>query len=459
MNENLLYQNFVPLSRVVNAATLDMWEDKGRSQQVYTHWAARGLMELNSHILKGGIRRVLLHVNANTKTATLPADYNGKVFIGFIDERGIKIPLDIDTGLTNTQSITDVPCEDKCPKCNANKAICDDLTITVETVVVVINSVNYDQTITKKLYPNGDYYLESVIPYLDIDTDTVNYRTSKEFIAHIDLTDCGCVECTDENISTIRNCCPDVYCNYFAPCGCADIDNGGYSIFEDTGLIQLSRKFKYSKVYLEYRASMLKINGQYQVPKIAFEALVEWIKYKAIQNKRNVSRLDRNDQWNHYIIAKGNLSKVKNRVSISNILFAALKTPKFDVFVEYDYHYTTPTVTSVTTDTSCDVSNRNDSGGSGGGGSVPPAPTSGYVPFSFGVIAGMPNAPVDQEDFWQSDSLKGALNLVSFILNDTNYTLAKGDFSFDSSTGTIRLNNGNVFFTGDVLVGTYFKIL
>lgn len=450
MDDNILYQNFVPISRVVNAATLDMWEDKGRTQQVYTHWAARGLKELDVHILRGGIRRVLLTVNSNTKTATLPPDFNGKVFIGFIDENGHKIPLDIDDTLTNTQSIVDVPCVDTCPKCNANKAICADLSITTDTETITINSVVYEYTITKKLYANGDYFLESSIPYLDISTNTVNYKASKEFVAHIDLTDCGCVANTASNISTIQVCNPEVYCNYYAPYGCCNIDNGGYAIFEDTGLIQLSTKFQYPKVYLEYRASMLKINGQYQVPKIAFEALVEWIKYKAIQNKKNVSRLDRNDQWNHYIIAKGNLSKVKYRVSLSNILFAALKTPKFDIYVEnlcsdYAYENQNVTVPAIANNTTPIVINSTSS--------------KTYVPFSFGVIAGMPNAPVDGDNFWQSDSLISGLNLVSFILNDTYYTAAKGDFTFDSSTGTITLGNGNVFYTGDVLVGTYFKYI
>lgn len=456
MEDNILYQNFVPLNKVVNAAIIDNWEDKGRVQQVYTHWAARGLKELDSHVLKSGIRRVLLHVNANTKTATLPPDYNGKVFIGFIDKNGYKIPLDINTRLTNANGITTVPCVDTCPKCNANKAICDDMSITTESVLVTINSVNYEYVITKKLYPNGDYFLESLIPYLDIQTNAVEFKTSKQFVAHIDLKDCGCIDETDANIATIQVCNPEVYCNYYAPSGCCNVANGTYAIFEDTGLIQLSNDFSFDNVYLEYRASMLKINGQYQVPKIAFEALVEWIKFKSMQNKKNISRLDRNDQWNHYIIAKGNLSKVKNRVSLSNILFSVLKTPKFDYYFDSNYYCNNTYVPPFATpDTSCDIP----SGSSITGTSTPSTPTQGYIPFAFGVVAGTSGAPVDSSNYWQSDTLKSALNLVSFILNDTTYTAAKGDFNFDSVLGKITLNNGNVFYNGDVLVGTYFKLL
>ena len=157
--QNIL-QNFVPLSRVVNAATLDMYEDAGKTEQVYSHWACRGLFELNMQILKGGKRSIFLHVNKNTHTATLPPDFNGEVFVGVI-ENGIKIPINLNTRLADTKNIIDTPCEDKCPKCNANKQICNDLSITTETKVIEINSATYSQTITKKLYPNGDYFFRN----------------------------------------------------------------------------------------------------------------------------------------------------------------------------------------------------------------------------------------------------------------------------------------------------------
>lgn len=447
--EQNILQNFVPLSRVVNAATLDMYEDVGKTEQVYSHWACRGLFELNMQILKGGKRSIFLHVNKNTHTATLPPDFNGEIFVGVI-ENGIKIPINLNTRLADTKNIIDVPCEDKCSKCNANKQICNDLSITTETKVIEINSATYSQTVTKKLYPNGDYFLETTTPFFDVDSDTVIYRTSKDFVAHIDLKPCGCVEETDENIATIQVCNPDVYCNYFAPCGKPKMI--GYQIFEESGLIQFPPSFTYDKIYLEYRASMLKINGQYQVPRIAFETLVEWTKYKAIQNKRNISRLEKNDQWNHYIISKSNLSKVKTRTSLANLIGSIMRIPKFDVFVEhYDFgcKKDVKIVEAVPTnvcDTDCDDNTT-----------MPTVPDTGYVPFSFGVIVGLANTPADNSSTWQNNSLKGALNLNYLILNDTTLTLAQGDFSFNSDTGTISLNNGNRFFTGDTLVGNYFK--
>lgn len=446
-----IQQNFVPLSRVVNAAIVDTWEDKGKVEQLYSHWAGRGLFQINMQILKGSKRSVLLHVNSNTHTATLPPDFNGEVFVGVI-VNGYKIPVKLSPNLVDSKNIEDIPCEDKCPKCNANKAICEDLKITTETKAIEINSNTYEQTIIKKLYPNGDYFLESTVPFLDVESDAVIYRTSKEFVAHIDLKPCGCVEETEENLATIQVCNPEVYYNYFAPCSCGTENLGGYQIFEESGLIQFSPNFKYEKIYLEYRASMVKINGQYQVPKIAFETLVEWTKFKAVQNKRNIPISERNYQWQHYITEKGNLSKLKTRVSLYNLISAIMVTPKFDVYVDnYDYgcRKDVEVVESVATNI-CDTS------ASGSGSSSGSSTTVGYVPFSFGVIVGMPGAPVNETSVWKSKALENAINLNYIILNDTTLTLAKGDFTFDPVTGTISIAP-NKFFDGDVLVGNYFK--
>ena len=168
--------------------------------------------------------------------------------------------------------------------------------------------------------------------------------------------------------------------------------------------------------------------------------------------KKNVSRFDKRDQFEYYKIAKSNLSKVKHRFSLSRIIRAVLEIPKFDIFVEnYDVGcFNSSNTKAVYSYTEKETSSTYTPSGS--------SVIKGYVPFSIGVIAGMPNAPQDDTNAWQSDSLKGALNLTSLILNDTNLTLAAGDFTFDNTTGIISMPS-NKFFTGDVLVGTYFKLI
>src|SRR5690606_774636 len=105
--------------------------------------------------------KVWLNVNKNTHTATLPLDYESETFVGFVDSRWHKVPLKMNTALTDSINIIDVPCEDKCDKCNQDKGICNDLVVTQESNLKVINDTTYEETIVKKLYPNGDYYLET----------------------------------------------------------------------------------------------------------------------------------------------------------------------------------------------------------------------------------------------------------------------------------------------------------
>lgn len=451
--ESTLLKHLSPLSSVVNAAIIDTHEDKGKVEQSFYHWGARGVKKLNTELFKGGRRRVFLTVNKSTYTATLPPDFDGEMFVGYIDRAGYKVALKRNGDLLNADGIEDIPCEDKCQKCNSNKSICNDLSITADTSTVVINGSNYEQTVTKKMYPNGDYFLESYIPYLNSD-NTVIYHTSKEFITHIDLKPCGCVEDSASNIQTIKVCNPDVYGKYYSPC-CAQ-DGGEYNILPEMGLIQLSPSFPASKLYLEYTGFLLKINGQYQVPSAAFETLVEWIKWKYVADKRNISRFDKDYQFNRYRIEKRNLGVVLTRTSLARILNALLVTPKFDIFVDiYSCHRGMPEV-EILTEAQAAIDDCGDV--------IVTTPSSDdkpclqYVPYSISVIAGMPDAPIDGTSVYQTDRLKGALNLSFIVLNDTYWTQIAGDFTFNSVDGSIDISP-NKFYTGDTLVGNYFKLV
>lgn len=450
--DNQLLKHLSPLSSIVNAAIIDTHEDKGKVEQTFYHWGARGVKKLNTELFKSGKRRVLLTVNKSTHTATLPPDFDGELFVGYIDNAGYKVPIRHNNDLVNLDGIDEPACEDKCPKCNSNKSICNDLAITVETSTVTINGNNYEQTVTKKMYPNGDYFLESSIPYFDATSETVIYHTSKEFITHIDLKPCGCVDNTVANVEAIKICNPDVYCRYYANYASTS-DKGEYNIFPETGLIQLSPSFPSNKLYLEYRGFLLKVNGQYQVPFAAFETLVEWIKWKYIADKRSVSRLDKRDQFSRYQLEKNNLSIVLTRTSLSRILNAILTTPKFDIFID---HWRSDCATTVTEVVALPASA--DCTDSGIASSNSSHVVTGYIPYTLGVIAGMPSAPVNESSTFQLDALKGAINLNLLALNDTTLTLTKGDFTFDPITGVIDISP-NKFYTGDVLVGSYFKLV
>ena len=148
----------VPLTKVVAAAIIDLHEDLGRLQQIAMHHAARGLKKITTETLKTGLRKVTLAVNQNTKTATLPTDCDEVLFVGIINDCGFKVPLRVNTKIVDYKNIEDIPCEDRCPKCNQDLQICEDLTVTEETTLVLVNGITAQQTVIKKLYPDGSFY-------------------------------------------------------------------------------------------------------------------------------------------------------------------------------------------------------------------------------------------------------------------------------------------------------------
>jgi hypothetical protein len=452
-----------PIHHVVSAAMIDLYGDISQAglQQTLLFNAARGFRKINNEILKNGRRKATIHVNRNTHTATLPIDFYEESFVGIIDDMGRKIPLRLRTDLTDTENIEDIPCEDKCPQCNQNKNICKELSITESTVIVVINNTTYEKTIIKKLYPNGDYFLESNTPVYDVITNTVVYVAQKEFVRHLELKDCGCLSETEENLEFIRINNFDCYCSYFAPC-CDAIIDGSYQIFEETGLIKFNSNFKYSKVYIEYQGFLPKKNGQYHVPEICFETLVQWIKWKSVENKRNVSLSERNFVWEHYLIERGNLEKLNGRFSLQNVIQSIGLIPKFDIEWHRDDSCYTPKQEVMTTSNTCETQSI----------SCPPTSGKSFIPFSILTAAGNNgSSPIVGSNTYQDDRFKNAIGINTIILNDTTFTRNEyanqsvKDFSIDVVNGVLTLFQGDGvsprnFDTGDVLVvPTFFKLI
>ncbi len=449
----------IPIERVVNSALIDSYETAGKSKELFFHWAARGLKKLQREYLKTGVRRVLLPVNHSTKTATLPPDFDGEIFVGVIDARGHKIPLSIDSYIASASSMIEIPCDDACEKCNQSKSICNDLTTTEETEVIIVNGNAYEKTTIKKLYPNGDYFLEVNTPYYNTVTESVEYVPVKSFITALSLKSCGCLDTTEENIEKLKSCNPDVYSCYYAPCdSLCDSKNGGYMVFEETGLIQLDFGFRFKQLYVEYNGFMAKKNGQYLVPEVAFEALVEWTKFKAIQNKKNVLISDRNNQFQHFTREAGNLEKILGRATLSSIIAAVRSVPVFDI--EYRYGSSVccgtsnPYVTEITSATVSDTCSSSVS-----------AKTSGCSdkclrPFQIAVVAsltGEGGVPIDGLYTYANSGLENAINMEVIIVNENNETQKAGHFTFDAPTGTITRTSPWV--DGDRLIASFAKMV
>lgn len=452
----------VPLNRVVFAAILDNREDIGKTQQLYTHWGSRGLKKLNREVLKTGFRKVILTINRSTNTATLPADFHD-IHDAFVLINNIKIPLRLRTDLGDSKNIEDIPCEDKCEKCNQDKAICEDLTITEDTVLVLVNGITAQQTIIKKLYPDGSYYLETRIPVWDISTSGIVYTTTKEFITALDLKDCGCIDETPENIAKIACCAPDVYCCHFAPCdNSCTTDYGGYRVFEESGLIQFDKIGTFTKVYLEYWGFMPKKNGQYQVPEVAFETLVEWIRFKDIDG-RKVANIDKQWRWGRYLTERRNMEKIMGRISLSQIIQAIGLIPKFDI--EYypeswcETESSTTVVAAASTDTTCESSPEPSPE------PCPcPPPAKIKTPFQLIVVAGIGAGPTPGLHTYTNSVLVDALDVNLIVVNNTPETTAM-QFTFSNANPSLLSRfqgdgvTPNLWQAGDVLVINYSKII
>jgi hypothetical protein len=453
----------VPLYKVVMAAIADSFEDIGRVQQLYSHWAVRKLKELERQTLKTLKRTALLTVNRSTNTATVPLDCNVRdiFFVGAI-VNGKKVPLKADSDLVDSKNIEDIPCEDKCEKCQQDKAICNDLTVTEDTVLVTINDVVYEQTVIKKLYPDGSYYLETRIPIWDVEDEVVTYTTTKEFIAALDLKPCGCIDDTPANIDTIQCVCPDVWCQYYAPCdNSCDINCGSYRTFEETGLIQFDNKSTFTKVYIEYYGFLVKVNGQYRVPEVAFEALVEWVKFRNVDGKKSTTNVVWQRRWEMFRNARSNMEKELGRFSLTMIIQASMSIPKFDLDTGCDYWCSgscpeaasTVVAASISQAVTCTLDPA-----------CPVPATKGLVPFQLAKIVGTGDGPVAGVNTYQNDALKNAVGLAIIIVNNANETILANQFTFNSVTGTISRWQGdgvtaNDWFAGDVLIANFSKFI
>src|SRR5688572_7408102 len=476
----------VPLYRVVAAAILDLHEDIGRLQQVSSHHAARGLKKLTRETLKTGLNRVTLPVNHNTNTATLPPDFDTEHFVGIINAQGYKVPLKVNNQIADYKNIEDIPIPEVCPKCSQNKQICQDLTITEETSLVDVNGIMAQQTVIKKLYPDGTYYLETKIPVWDIGSSGIVYTTTKEFITTLDLKECGCIVESPANLDKIKCLCPDIYACYYAECdNSCSVDYGGYRIFEDTGLIYFDNPNGFERVYLEYWGFMTKKNGQYQVPEVAFETLVEWTKYKWVQNKRNITRWERQDQFDSYTRERRNMEKIMGRVDLAQIIQSIWLIPKFDVDYDPDMWCSGSIVSYATVngsaaakaaaDATCleaiEAAAEVDSSTDGCNAAEPvpeecPSPPCDPVktPFQLAKVAGVGDGPTAGTHIYQHNDLKGALDANIIYVNNTPEKILLLQYTFNSTTGTIERFQGdgvtpNNFQTGDVLIVPYAKIV
>lgn len=324
----------VPLNSVVRQAILDVYGDYVNEEARFTAWAVRAFKELSGQRLRGSNKRyAILNVNKNTNHALLPPDFKEEFGVYILNKCNEKVYLDINPNIANIKAIEEIPCDHECGKgCECYpKQMCEDLVTTQVVNKIRIGDTDYDETITSTLQPNGEYYVVTTTPYLNLaGGNGVEYKTTKDYVTTFDVEDCGCIKKTPRNTCKLEMLCPDLFACYCAPCCSTRVtDFGGYQIFPGTNTIQFDRAMTFDKVYMEYRGCLPKSGNEYLVPEIAFETVIELTKYMSVKNKKGVNRTTVNDWFNNYLTQRGNMEKKMGRVSLSSIMSAVFTLPSF----------------------------------------------------------------------------------------------------------------------------------
>ena len=320
------------LSEVVQAAAMDMHEDFSTVERRYGHFGARGLNKLTNETLRSGVRRAIIPVNKEFNTGRIDCDIIEVIFVGRINDKGEKVPFHLNYKLVDTENVEtfedETNCSAKCDSCYS-KQLCNDLQITETIRIINISGVDYNETKNTTILPSGELKVVTTTPFFNNVSSAVEYITSTKIVGALELESCGCIKNTTANTEVIRDCNYGCYCTYCSPC-CGYHEEVGYRIFDETGVIKFDKNFRGDSFYMEWRGSVPKKNGQYLVPRVAKETLVEYIKYKEIRNKKNIPKWQRDDQLSDYVRERENMDKVRGRLSLHNIVYALTKTPIFD---------------------------------------------------------------------------------------------------------------------------------
>lgn len=332
---NLL--DFITLREVVAAAAVDTYADFSMVERLYNHWAARGIQKLTNETFKTGRRFGLFTINKQFNSAVIDCDFKEELFVGYIDPiTGERVEIHKNHRIVNTEFLETIPCDVECEakcECCFSKQLCNDLQQTVTINSIDINGTFYDETQTSILQPDGSYYLITETPFFNTISNTIEYKTKKEIKAVLALDVCGCIKKTPANTAILKDCCYNAYCTHCSPLCNTVCYEGGYKIFPETSTIKLDSNFTFDKVYMEWRGSIPKRNGQYIVPAVAKETLVEWIKFKSIQNKKGVPEFTVRSWFNSYVRERENMDKTRGKMRLHDILYALTKTPTFDYHI------------------------------------------------------------------------------------------------------------------------------
>lgn len=142
------------------------------------------------------VRQIVLDVDKENHTITLPAGMDRFISISVVDYHGNMQPITYDPNL-NTLVVKCHQRKCSCQTCQGQDSMCDAIdSITMRQYPVIINTITYYQRVWNKKCDTGILEI-SETPYQD--GTEITYRTSEKLICEMEMDEKGCILPTAPN--------------------------------------------------------------------------------------------------------------------------------------------------------------------------------------------------------------------------------------------------------------------
>lgn len=321
----------VSAKEIIDNLQDDTYDDGGVLHDKAERWLFRVWRELQRDLFRNK-RIVILPVSLDTNTVKLPADFIDYVAIGYKDDCGNFIPLDLNLNLAPTIGVDDQ--RDICPQCHSVN-LCREFDVEQDIETVVIGNVSYTKTTTRVLHPDGRFTeeIEQPMPLYEggeiIAVEMVKEMTTK---CAVPVLACGCIEVNKHNLDCLCGCG-----SLFAFQCCAKYGlqynftpgrMGTYSVFKEQGYIQLSPDHCLNSIMLKYRGDGLCFSNEYHFPLEAMEALISGTYYRSVEKKRNVSPAEKERARRAFTTEKKLINRDKMRQNMHELVEILTRPPR-----------------------------------------------------------------------------------------------------------------------------------
>jgi hypothetical protein len=272
---------WVPLSKVVDYAVIDDYDDAQVNRQRFNNWAIRGYRKLNLNLLRI-VKDVLIPVDPRTGTGRLPDDFRKVISAGYYNMCGDYTPI---TQVALIEVLDGEKSKCGCEKCGCSKdSFCD--SVSFERLEEPSEyGASYINTIIRKFDKASKTYKEQREEWITKDGSLIQSTTVRD-LCTLDVQPCGCISETTQNIERLRSCgCCGVW-DYFGTRGNYCYDDY-FSIDEKNRLIHVGDG-QIRFVRMKYWAYLPCIDGEVYFPGVAVECLAAWILWKRDSRRRGI---------------------------------------------------------------------------------------------------------------------------------------------------------------------------